>query len=156
MICSVLMFWSVWINDFPNDILNFSQISSGGKYHLAVCLCAKLQLKSLQDGWIMVMCQRPGAWWEGRWVCWGWFVRIWGRLWKYDGLDFQISSKAQRLRESYLKQIKFFLWRSVSLSSCLSSLFLYPPSIILPALYQLVWQGAAGAYLQCTLNEGKE
>lgn len=71
--------------------------------------------KSLKAGWIMVMSQRPGAWWEWRWACGGWLSWIWGRLWKYEGLEFRVSSAPQRLRESYLKQINF-LWRSVSLS----------------------------------------
>lgn len=72
-----------------------------------------------QAGGIMVMSQRPGAWWVWRWVCRGWLVRIWGRLWKYEGLDFRFPPKLPRLRESYLKQISF-LWRSVCLSACLS------------------------------------
>lgn len=71
-----------------------------------------------QAGGIMVMSQRPGAWWVWRWVCRGWLVRIWGRLWKYEGLDFRFPPKLPRLRESYLKQISF-LWRSVCLSACL-------------------------------------
>lgn len=45
---------------------------------------------------IMVMSQRPGAWWEyRRWS--GWFARIWSRLWKYEGLEFRFPPKLRVL-----------------------------------------------------------
>lgn len=83
------------------------------------CFCSVVNRKSVQAGWIMVMSQRPGAWWEWRWMCGGWSGWKWGRLWKYDGLEFRLSLAAQRLSESYLKQIDF-PW-SLPLSSCLSA-----------------------------------
>lgn len=45
---------------------------------------------------IMIMSQRPGAWWECRWWS-GWFVRVWSRLWKYEGLEFRFPPKLRDL-----------------------------------------------------------
>lgn len=92
------------------------------------CFRSAVNRKSVQARWIMVMSQRPGAWWEWRWMCGGWSGWKWGRLWKYDGLEFKLSLTAQRLSESYLTQINF-VGRSApaNLSVCLRKLKSSPP-----------------------------
>lgn len=110
-----------------------------------------------QAGGIMVMSQRPGAWWVWRWVCRGWLVRIWGRLWKYEGLDFRFPPKLPRLRESYLKQISF-LWRSVSPSArlsviCVCSLFFLSVSRRTDAGQPVCYVTLSGLWLQMAAAE---
>ena len=76
----------------------------------------RVNRKSQQAQWIMVMLQRAqvhdGNGDERVEAGRGGY---WGRLWKYEGLEFRVSSAVRRLRESYLKQIN-----SLSLSLSLS------------------------------------
>lgn len=74
--------------------------------------------KYVQIGWIMLMYQRPGAWWEWKWVCRDWLVRIWGRLWKFDGVDFRFPPKLKDLESFISNRLTFS--GALSLSTCLS------------------------------------
>lgn len=112
-----------WCRDKKKKKANGSMVTTFSRSAFLFSPLARLKRvnrKSQRAQWIMVMPQRAqvhdGNGDERAEVGRGGY---WGRLWKYEGLEFRVSSAVRRLRESYLKQINF-LRRSLSLSLALS------------------------------------